>query len=165
MKENTFRGKRKRDSEWTYGSLALVLEGAFIWDQRMHQILEKDLVFEKLNDMLQAVIPETVGQFTEYITEDGDKLFEGDIVKRTCNEKTVQFSNCKYLCEAWEIGVVRYNKKYTRFEVNVIKQQDLWYGILPHAGNIRGYNWKIIGNVTDNPEMLKNTRYKKRGKA
>jgi len=77
MKENLFRGKKKSDGEWKYGSLVLVLEGSFIWDQRMHKTLEKDLTFGALDEMLQPVIPESVGQFTGRYTESGDKIFEG----------------------------------------------------------------------------------------
>lgn len=152
-----FRGKKKSNGEWAYGSLISIPEGSFIWNE---QVVRNQEIFG-----LQPVIPETVGQFTEYITDDKNKLFEGDIVKRTCNEKTVPFTDYKYACDAWEIGVVRYNKKATRFEVNVTEQQDLWYGSLPHAGNIRGYGWKIIGNMTDNPGIISVRTYKNRKKS
>ncbi|MCK4665590.1 hypothetical protein KAU33_02505 [Candidatus Dependentiae bacterium] len=159
MKENIFRGKRKSDGEWAYGSLILVLEGAFILDQQINHILEKNLTFTDLDEMFQAVIPETVGQFIGRSTEKGNMLFEGDIVKRTCTEKIVAVRGTRVPCDAWEIGVIEFNNVSTKFEVIVIKQQDLWYGSLPHTTDFEYYNWKIIGNVTDNPGILKNSAY------
>ena len=159
MKKNLFRGKGKKDGEWKYGSLVLVLEGSFIWDQRMHKTLEKDLTFAGLDDMIQAVIPESVGQFTGRCIKSGTKLFEGDIVKRTCTEKIEALTGNEIPCDAWEIGVVRYNNDFAGFEISIFKQKDLWYGKMPHGNTLNHYNWEIIGNTTDNPDILENDDY------
>ena len=163
MKENLFRGKKKSDNQWIRGSLISVPEGSFIYNQRIHHILEKDLIFGDLDGTLQAVIPETVGQFIGHRTESGDMFFEGDIVKYAYTEKIMPMvRNLEVPCDAWIIGVVRYNSENTKFEVNAIKQQNHWYGSLPHAFDLQYYNWKVIGNVTDNPDILENSAYEQK---
>ena len=150
MKENLFRGKREGDGKWVFGSLVLILDGSFIWDQRMHHTLEKDLTFAGLDDMLQKVIPETVGQFTGRCIENVDKVFEGDIVKRLLTSNTPD----KWEPDRWEMGVVIYNEERTRFVVNVFKQKGFCDYSLPFNFYLHDCDWKIIGNKTDDPEML-----------
>lgn len=151
-----YRGKRIDNREWVYGTLSfLILDGAYIIENGIAHKLDKDLTFGDLNEMVYKVIPESVGQFTGRCTENGDKFFEGDIVKRTCTEKiTPMIGNIKVPCDAWEIGVVRYDNEFTGFEVSVFKQKDLWYGNLPHGSTLNHYDWQIIGNLTDTPELI-----------
>lgn len=151
-----YRGKRIDNHEWIYGSLSyLILEGVFITENRIEHELERGLTFGELSDMCQEVTPESVGQFTGRCSKNGDKFFEGDIVKRTCTEKiSPMVGNIKVPCDAWEIGVIRYDNEFAGFEVSVFKQKDLWYGDLPHGIILNHYDWQIIGNITDNPEIV-----------
>jgi len=156
MRDIEFRGKGLKSDKWVYGNLSfLILDGVYITEQGIKHELEKSLTFEDLSEMCQKVIPESVGQFTGRRNESGDKFFEGDIVKRTCTEKiSPMVGNIRVPCDAWEIGVVRYDNEFTGFEVSVFKQKDLWYGNLPHGSTLNHYDWQIIGNLTDTPELI-----------
>lgn len=81
----------------------------------------------------EYVIPKTVGQYTGLKDKNGNKIFEGDIVD--------------ILTENEEIGVVTY--------------EDGGYIIISGGffmdfiNNIYGTDIEIIGNIYDNPELLK----------
>ena len=91
--------------------------------------------------------PETVGQYTGLTDKNGKKIFEGDIVKR---EYTLHHGETKTTRET-QIGVVKFNNR-GEFIATTVKGRGNWFGI--------GVVWKgdyieIIGNIYDNPELLK----------
>ena len=75
------------------------------------------------------VIPETVGQYTGLTDKNGVKIFEGDIVK--------------HYNAVYEIS---YITKYTRFAG---RNSDCIFAGIPLG------NTEVIGNIHDNPELLK----------
>jgi uncharacterized phage protein (TIGR01671 family) len=72
------------------------------------------------------VDPETIGQYTGLKDKNNIRIFEGDIVR-----------------EGGETGVIKYSR--ARFIVNTIR------GIVWNPNE----NCEIIGNICDNPELLK----------
>ena len=147
-----YRGKRLDNDEWIYGSLSYqILDGIFITENRIKHTLEKDLTFAKLDKMCQEVIPESVGQFTGRCTESAVKVFEGDIVKHSFTNKV---HDIEFVCNDWEMGVVRYNADYTRYEVMVFKKDGYSYGIIPFTTHLEHHEWEVVGNMTDNPEIV-----------
>ena len=119
MREILFRGKSKsvNKGEWIYGS--------FVEDTNLNAcyIRDKSLVYE-------LVDRETVGQFTGLTDKNGNKIFEGDIVK---------FSHPAF--NKSRIGVISYEMNETGF-------------VLRHKGD---YSWiayankfyEVIGNIYD----------------
>ena len=87
--------------------------------------------------VLYAVDPETVGQYTGLTDKDGKKIFEGDIVKayNICGEEE-------------GIGVVHWSKLFAAWHY---ANNKCMYG-----GDIASY--EIIGNITDNPELIKEAK-------
>lgn len=70
MREIRFRGKRVDNNEWVYGYYVHTEHlgvGAHIFKNMIEKV---------------QVIPETVGQFTEYVDRNGNSIFEGDILER-----------------------------------------------------------------------------------
>lgn len=83
----------------------------------------------------QEVIPETVGQYTGLTDKNGKKIFEGDVV----NFKTTAyfFKNCR----------INYESQFARF--CAIDNKGYEYPM------DKTFNYEIIGNVFDNPELLR----------
>jgi uncharacterized phage protein (TIGR01671 family) len=140
MREILFRGK-EFSGNWVYGSF---LEGCM-----------DDAVFivkinkEKMLKHTIAVIPEIVGQYTGLTDKNGKKIFEGDIVK--CTDT---FSDYEFM------AVVMFGNpkgEYSwGFQLNRISGANantdilLWVDMEETGAFI-----EVIGNIHDNPELLK----------
>lgn len=145
-REILFRGKRKSqdkdfDGEWVYGDLLHNL----VYDGRESEVRIGDVYFDKdKNDEIHGtgcvlVYPETVGQFTGLTDKNGNKIFEGDIVRD----------------EFGDITVVEYGEQVHEEEYG---DELIYCGLNLKIGS--GYpkaakrTFEIIGNVHDNPELL-----------
>lgn len=130
MREILFRGKANsdgRDNEWVYGSLLSESENTF-------PIIVRD--YENDEDCIgvngwDTVYPETVGQYTGLNDKNGEKVFEGDIVR----------------WDGDEISIIRYCEGVYR-----LCNAKGYYGVSLH--NHFSYV-EVIGNIHDNPELLK----------
>lgn len=129
MREILFRGKcadnYKNSGKWAEGYLLRFTE------KRSPLIMLKDGGGE-----CAEVIPETVGQYTGLTDKNGVRVFEGDIL----------FSS--YIADSPSIEVVKwiYNGWHTQ-EGNLTPDMIDDVGIMPYS--------EVIGNVHDNPELLK----------
>lgn len=139
MREILFRGKTAK-GEWVYGCLLNDKHDRIGFYNNAYK-------FE-----INAVIPETVGQFTGVTDKNGKKIFEGDIVK----------------CDVWlfeKKGVVEFGRgtfdsgiyKYTGFylrEANGEIDHNPIYNFDEEYENCL----VVIGNIHDNPELLEGVR-------
>ena len=139
MREIEFRGKRIDNGEWIYGccgygftqTVEYIMPDMFFATRDFGEIDKQGN--PKIENEIAiggyfAVDPKTVGQFTGLLDKNSKKIFEGDII---------------------EEGVVYFDDEYLGFFVKgdfVEGEHKPLYDIpLP----------EIIGNVTDNPELLK----------
>ena len=129
MRTIKFRGKTHGNGKWYYGSLVYSNEiNAAIYFQ-----IGSGLV--KTMDWVY-VIPETVGQFTGLYDCDGKEIYEGDILR---------FGNSKCgVCE------VKWDESIAAFCICFNFKDEI--GSRPLGG---GVEFVIIGNIHDNPELLK----------
>lgn len=142
MREILFRGQTRKkgekvsldgtpvDSNWVYGGVAQFNEERAI-------IYQTEPEFHKF-----AVYTETLGQFTGLTDKNGKKIFEGDIVRRF---------NIRGL------EVMRYAVKWnTDCCMFALACEDTYLGEYDSDFTVfYGEEFEIVGNVHDNPELLK----------
>ena len=133
-----FRGKQKYNGEWYEGVSIFAENIAFILHDAMIEFVS-GFNENKLNFVLQEVIPETVGQYTGLIDKNGKKIFEGDIL--SFSDRLVYVHWHDY-CGCWDCSYIKaVNGKATLHE--------------DRSPNKWRYNAVVIGNIHDNPELLK----------
>ena len=138
MREILFRGQTRKygekvkmngekiKSNWVYGGIFPQNEGGdFAIIYQQKPTVEK-----------YPVYADTVGQYTGMLDKNGIKIFEGDIV---------DFSDRS---DGDGYGVVRYDENETEFEF----ESD---NICRSLGSYYPKNIEVIGNIYDNPELLK----------
>ena len=124
MREILFRGKRLNNGEFAYGFLVKMF-GAY-------HIIDKDD-----ENTAYEVIPETVGQYTGLKDKNGKRIFEGDIAK------VLQGKDKDIAYVGFENGAfMLYPKTGNIYERTL---WEYWYN---------DWDVEVIGNITDNPELL-----------
>ena len=153
MREILFRGKRLDNGEWVYGSFLKVEheDGSFT-----------AAIFQKKDAGGDAeVSPATVGQYTGLTDKNGVNIFEGDIVDLFgMKGKVVQE------CGAFGIGFLKTidydlleskipfnNSANFCFNDNFISLWEVFWNYEQDDNPL--YEVDVIGNIHDNPELLK----------
>ena len=121
-REIMFRGKNIDNGEWTYGELLTLKD-----------VKETLYIYGKAK-----INPKTVGQYTGVTDDNGEKIFEGDILRFSYTGKymgvdgvaNVVFQNGKF-------GVLWGNRKE-----------------LVCLDGFANTKMEVIGNIYDNPELL-----------
>lgn len=131
MREILFRGKRKDNGEWVYG-----------WVTTQHKkYTEGDLLTEIQSSTFgegeHYVDTETVGQYTGLKDKNDTKIFEGDIIDFPDRSDGDRY------------GVIQYDSEETEFIIIC----DLFCEGLGRYHYSR--NVEVIGNIYDNPELLR----------
>lgn len=125
MREILFRGKRIANGEWVQGYIC-----RYGWTGK-----EKDYIIPDYASALYTaeIDPETIGQYTGIVDKYGMKIFEGDIVWN-------DYDNGKGKVE-WDNDMAKFIITFSTFTIDF--------------DNIYGDELDVIGNVYDNPELLK----------
>lgn len=122
MREIVFRGKRADTGEWVYGDLIHV---GYLY------CVGNDIeAFTKAGFNECVVNPDTVGQYTGLKDIEGERIWEGDIVRYNCSDKVI-------------VGKVVWCTCF--FEVDVRNGAES-YALTSFC--------RVIGNIHDNPELL-----------
>ena len=127
MRTIKFRGQKKTNGEWVYGSLVYSNE------------IDAAIYFQTENDSVKTmdrvyVNQETVGQFTGLYDKNKREIYEGDILKAEGAQNKIE---------------VRFVRGVFAF---------LWNGDLDYEAPINSptQEWaEVIGNIYDNPKLIK----------
>lgn len=127
MRKILFRGKGINDKEWRYG---------FYTEQQGYPYITPDGV------AMYEIDANTAGQYTGLNDRNGNRIFEGDIIKHDVTSDT-----------SWE-AIVKWDNDGTRFLGFITGNEPR----IMYVGMIDKKNKsviKIVGNIYDNPELLK----------
>ena len=129
MREILFRGKTEEEGKWLEGDLFCNKSRRYIRYPEQETYYTHD-----------KVLSETVGQYTGLTDKNGKKIFEGDIVKAQDDVFGSPF------CDGI-VGKVVYDETAFFIETaNIIDTQYLFNECAVY---------EVIGNIHDNPELLK----------
>lgn len=143
MREILFRGKREDNGQWVIGFPSKT-RGL---DNKLHICIDYE---EKGLMCSSIVVPTTIGQYTGLTDKNGKKIFEGDIVKYK-NTDGIKVNGVALTI----IGKVNYNEKNASFAIDgKDKIGAKHYDYFPIK------NIEVIGNIQDNPELLKEAEQK-----
>ena len=132
-REILFRGKRVSNGNWIEGYFVLLA----INEGLKHAIYTGT---DEGRFILFEVIPDTVGQFTGLCDKNGNKIFEGDIIRFYDKD----FTSSGIATVDFESGKWKINGHYTT-KLSSIVWLDLYR---------TGFEYEVIGNIYDNPELL-----------
>ena len=145
-----FRGKRLDNDEWVQGDLLQICGGCVIYHGSHTEsgVIEDrpNLAVELYMDEISPVSPDTVGQITGLYDFSGKEIYEGDIIESGYDGTGKDYRRTVR-------HIIRYNPKEASFEAEFI-------GAYSNYGSIRQswinqYGKRIVGNIHDNPELLK----------
>lgn len=127
MREILFRGKNFDNGHWTYGTPITLKNGETYMNFEFMGWIDRTLV-----------IPETVGQYTGLTDKNGTRIFEGDILEGDLEDNLEP--GAKWRSEViW--GKFGWNCKGNKISLPM-DEFDICEG-------------EVIGNIHDNPELLK----------
>ena len=134
MREAIFRGRRIDNSEWICGSLIIFWDKIFIAPQSTNAFYK----FE--------VFPDTVGQYTGRLDKFGEMVYEGDILQTYIygpDDFVDMGETCVVLFDV-------HDQAYVLCNSNDVHDR---YDDFGNLGDPKYY--QVIGNIYDNPELLK----------
>lgn len=143
MREIIFRGKRTDNGEWVEG--AYYKQTLYYGDPcEKHYIITstESLGYDRALEYYE-VDPETVGECVNIPDENGVMIFEGDFVQICEEVKT---------CFGLKDGAVEYHKGNFLIKGN---NEGLIASLLALVDIYYVMRGRIIGNIHDNPELLK----------
>ncbi len=144
MRNYKFRGKRVDNGEWVFGDLIntdtkIYIAGGEMW------ATEFDLATKSIELEVAEVHPESVGQFSGFKDCKGIDIFADDILgdwtdvdgKMEQSRQTVFFDE---ECGQWGL------------DYGTVQNRESWFALFDE---LKSFDYEIIGNIHDNPELLK----------
>lgn len=145
-REILFRGKLEYNGKWIYGDLLQYEDGdVAIFGDKLSSFGCECTEMSKRD----RVNPDTIGQYTGLKDKDGNKIFEGDIV----HLKGDGYDGAKVGKDYYRVVTFHEGSFCLSIEDGV--HYPLHTPIYEHCDSHSIVNWVVVGNVTDNPEIIK----------
>lgn len=135
MREILFRGKRKDNGEWVMGNL-------FVPDNP--ETPTQICIGTNIVRISYDIDPKTIGQYTGLKDKNDKKIFEGDILNVRSYDYNYEYST-KVFYNSHTLCVDVYGQDYDYTAIGFA--YDVW--------DDENCEIEIIGNIHDNPELLK----------
>lgn len=162
MRKIKFRGKRADNGKWVYGDLLHIAGGCLIYFGSDTDTIGPDIersnpiAVEFFKDEIAVVDPDTVGEFTGMLDKNGKEIYEGDILKGHTNKWKLESKPAPHEF----VGYVRWESQcdvglqWVLTSLDSMGSSPLnWY---VHCCAIDYSTGVIIGNIHNNPELIKN---------
>lgn len=144
MREILFRGKRIKDGKW--------VEGVYF---PQNDTWPAAIFTGERRSVGEYVESDTVGQYTGLTDKNGKKIFEGDLLKgfeypfyRSESDEHNYFAEVIWFPGNCAFGL--YTHKYPTAKVRGISA-----GNADFIEDFNSDDWEVIGNIHDNPDLLK----------
>jgi len=141
-----FRGKDAETGEWRHG---------FLCESEYHDLMIQWIDEDGFN--WYKVVPETVGQYTGLGDKNNRKIFEGDIFGITNNDERIKnrfYYVVKYIRDGFYLVQKCHEGEYGDRLSKQIELNTNYCGIA-HDIEAMGFDYAIVGNIHDNPELLR----------
>ena len=145
MREIEFRGKDDESGKFVYGYYQLERD----MRRKAPFLLKPSISWEEDGILFSSyIIPETLGQYTGLTDKNGTKIFEGDVIKG------VAYSSEWVGTVVWINEIASFGVMYShRTDPTTIENSSLFKAL--RIGMNNEYCAEVIGNIYDNPELLK----------
>lgn len=151
MRTIRFRGKSKKDGTWAYGEYVLAeVKHIRTWTKRpyiLHIFGSGGMLYVSGRTL---VLEETVGQYTELKDKDGHDIYEGDIVECVSWNEFFSDGSGKLMEPFRRRMVVKFHNGAFKMVEEFPEPMKPSYWDLIYDGDV-----VVIGNIYDNPELLK----------
>ena len=141
-REILFRGFNEKNSKWLYGY--------YFINRGQHFVADDEIQTNPLAHWSDfEVDPNTIGQYTGLKDKNGKQIFEGDIVHLKgdgCDGLTVEKDYYR---------VVTFHEGSFCLSIEDGVHYPVHTPICEYRGDYSIVNWVVIGNVTDNPGLIK----------
>lgn len=173
-REIIFRGKRIDNGEWVYGDLIRINNDKIA-------IIPFIMDFGSSCDDYKVLL-DTIGQYTGLKDKNGKKIFEGDIISYYTTENYCINPDCDLAVQGYGSKLIKKEYEVKYIDGSFCVDDETYYPLpISHCGihseefeefkasvdhefyfDTNGYKLddsiigiEIIGNVTDNPELMK----------
>lgn len=150
-REILFRGFNEKNNKW--------LHGYFFVNRGKHFVVEDEIQTDPLANWTDFVVnPDTIGQYTGLKDKNGNKIFEGDILKFIAPDGTIRYFVVEW---AVEDRILRPLSDFVPDgnPVCISGWCFNWNGYHLYPTVIDGVPdnevMEIVGNIHDNPELMK----------
>lgn len=152
-----FRGKRYGDGDWVYGNLyqgtADGKQYSIILNDAGYHIAPQDdrnLAIAFAENDVNVVFTQTVGQFTGLLDKNGEEIYEGDICSTFANINKISDPMLSKAEPKYRLTTIVYDD--AAFKITFDGKPD---AVLNNYCGAMVENMEVVGNIYDNPELLK----------